>query len=133
LAVVVGASSASLFAARAEAANPGPATAAAGSALSVTAYVERYGRSPNYIATLFTQGYGTPGAGTVAPWTLVDFSVRYHPIAGLEVSMALNNAFNRMPPTDNSYYGNLSMPYNEFNYNVYGRQCYLSATYKMGQ
>jgi iron complex outermembrane receptor protein len=99
--------------------------------VSVTAYVERYGRSPNYVATLFSQGYATPGAGTVAPWTLVDFSVRYHPIEGLEVSVALNNAFNRMPPTDNSYYGNLSMPYDEFNYNVYGRQYYLTATYKM--
>ena len=98
-----------------------------------TAYVERYGRSPNYLATIFPQGYATPGASTVAPWTLVDFSVNYRPIPGLEVTLALNNAFNRMPPTDNSYYGNLSMPYDEFNYNVYGREYYLTATYKMGK
>ncbi len=99
----------------------------------ITAYVERYGRTGNYLSTIFPAGYATPGAGTVAPWTLVDFSVRYQPIPGLEVSFAVNNAFNRMPPTDNSYYGNLNMPYDEFDYNVYGREYYLTATYKMGK
>jgi iron complex outermembrane receptor protein len=101
--------------------------------LSVTAYVERYGMSPNYIATLFPEGYASPGAGRLAPWTLADFSASYRPIPGLEVTLALNNAFNRMPPTDSSVYGNQNLPYNEFNYNVYGRQYYLTATYKMGK
>ena len=101
--------------------------------VGITAYVERYGRTGNYVAGLFPAGYGTPGAGTVAPWTLVDFSVRYQPIPGLEVALAVNNAFNRMPPTDNSFYGNQPMPYDEFDYNVYGREYYLTASYKMGK
>jgi iron complex outermembrane receptor protein len=103
--------------------------------ISITAYVERYGMSPNNIATLFPEGYASPGAGRVPPWTLADFSASYHPeqIPGLEVTLALNNAFNRMPPTDNSFYGNQNLPYDEFNYNVYGRQYYLTATYKMGK
>jgi outer membrane receptor protein involved in Fe transport len=67
------------------------------------------------------------------PWALVDFSVRYEPIAGLQVSLALNNAFNRMPPVDHSYYGNSSTPYNELNYNVYGRVYYFAATYRVGK
>ncbi len=84
--------------------------------ISVTAYVEHYGRSPNYISQLVPEGYGQPGAGTVAPWTLVDFSVRYQPVKSVEVSVALNNAFNRMPPADHSFPGDNNQPYNETNY-----------------
>jgi iron complex outermembrane receptor protein len=102
-------------------------------AISVTAYVEHYGRSPNYISQLVPEGYSQPGAGTVAPWTVADFSARYKLIDGLEVSVALNNAFNRMPPADHSFPGTQNQPYNETNYNVYGREYYLTATYKIGK
>jgi hypothetical protein len=39
-----------------------------------------------------------------------------------------------MPPADRSQTGNANyQPYNELNYNVYGRSYFLTATYKMGQ
>jgi hypothetical protein len=43
----------------------------------------------------------------------------------------MNNVFNRMPPDDHSYQGTYNQPYNIFNYNVYGREYYLTATYKL--
>jgi outer membrane receptor protein involved in Fe transport len=100
-------------------------------ALSVTAYVERYGRSPNYISQLVPEGYSQPGAATVSPWTLADFSADYKIIDGLDVTLALNNAFDRMPPADHSVPGNQTGPYNQNNYNVYGREYYLTVTYKL--
>ena len=98
--------------------------------VSVTLYVERYGRSPNYISTTEPDGYALPGAGTVAPWTLVDLSVSYKPVKSIELTLAANNLFNRMPPTDNSFLGTESQPYDIFNYNVYGRTMYMSVVYK---
>ena len=101
--------------------------------LSATAYVEHYGRSPNFISQEVPEGYSQPGAGTVGVWTLMDLSVAYHPIPTLELSLAMNNVFNRMPPDDHSYQGDYNQPYNVTNYNVYGREYYLTATYKMGR
>jgi iron complex outermembrane recepter protein len=101
--------------------------------ISITAYVERYGRSPNYISEEIPEGYGQPGAGTVAPWTLVDLSIRYQPLTSLVVSFAVNNAANSMPPADHSQPGTTNQPYDELNYNVYGREYYLTATYKLGR
>jgi iron complex outermembrane receptor protein len=99
--------------------------------VSATAYVEHYGRSPNYISQEVPEGYSQPGAGTVGVWTLMDLSVAYHPIRTLELSLAMNNVFNRMPPDDHSFQGTYNQPYNVSNYNVYGREYYLTATYKM--
>jgi outer membrane receptor protein involved in Fe transport len=102
--------------------------------LSATVYVERYGRSPNYISQLIPEGYGQPGAGTISPWTLVNLSLRYTPIKSLELSANVDNVANRMPPADHSQPGNGDyQPYNQFDYNVYGREYYLTATYKLGQ
>jgi len=102
--------------------------------VSITAYVERYGRSPNYVSGLIPEGYGQPGAGTVGAWTLLDLSIRYKPISSLELSLALNNVANSMPPADHSQTGNDNyQPYNELNYNVYGREYYLGVTYKPGK
>jgi iron complex outermembrane recepter protein len=98
--------------------------------VSITAYVERYGESPNYISEEVPEGYTQPGAGNVGAWTLADFSVRYRPVKTLEVSVAINNAFNTMPPADHSQPGITNQPYNEFNYNVYGREFFLQLTYK---
>lgn len=97
--------------------------------VSSTLYVERYGRTPNYLATLEPDGYGTAGAGTLPSWTLCNFSASYQPISALTVTLALNNVFNKMPPMDTSYPGSNNQPYDEFDYNVYGRTFYLSAHY----
>jgi iron complex outermembrane recepter protein len=101
--------------------------------VSVTAYVEHYGRTPNFISTEVPEGYSQPGAGTVAVWTLMDLSVEYSPIPDLDLSLAMNNVFNRMPPDDHSYQGTSNQPYNVENYNVYGREYYFTATYKVGR
>jgi iron complex outermembrane recepter protein len=58
--------------------------------------------------------------------------VRYHPLKSLELSVAINNAFNKMPPADHTQPGITNQPYNEFNYNVYGREFFLQFTYKGG-
>jgi iron complex outermembrane receptor protein len=101
--------------------------------LSATLYVERYGRTPNDLATTQPAGYATKGAGTLAPWTLCDLSLSYKPLSKVELIFSMNNVFNRMPPVDHSYPGTSNQPYNEFDYNVYGRTFYLTANYNLGK
>lgn len=100
-------------------------------AWSSTAYVIRYGGSPNFLAQ--TNGYGTPGAFSLSPWTLYNFSVKYLWNSSLQVRLNVNNAFNAMPPPDHSFPGIYNQPYNVFNYNVYGRSYLIEATYKFGK
>jgi iron complex outermembrane recepter protein len=97
---------------------------------SSTIYANRYGRSPNFLAA--NNGYGTPGAGTVAPWTLCNVSVSYRSQSNVQVRLTTDNVFNAMPPPDHSYPGIYNQPYNTENYNVYGRSYLLEATYKFG-
>lgn len=97
--------------------------------VGVTAYVERYGTTPNYLAQQVPDGYSQAGAADIPAWILADFSVRYQPIDALELSLAINNAFNAMPPIDHSNPGTTNVPYNNLNYNVYGREFFLGATY----
>jgi outer membrane receptor protein involved in Fe transport len=99
--------------------------------LSATYYVERYGHTPNYLATIY--GYGTPGAGTLATLTLSNISARYHVTSAFVVSAAVQNLFNSMPPVDRSYPGTETQPYDEFDYSVYGRTYYVQGTYKFGK
>jgi iron complex outermembrane receptor protein len=101
--------------------------------LGITGYVERYGRTPNFIATESSEGYQTPGAARLGVWTLANFSARYQIIDGLTISGNIVNAFNKMPPVDNSYPGTSNTPYNIFNYNPYGRSYFVEANYKFGK
>ena len=89
------------------------------------------GATPNFIATQV--GYGAPGAGTLAPWTLYNFSARYQVTHQLELSFLVDNVFNKMPPFDNSYFGYLDQPYNSLNYNNLGRSYFVGASYKFGK
>ncbi len=99
--------------------------------LRATYYVERYGRTPNYLATI--NGYGTPGAGTLATLALSTVSARYQVTSSLEVIASVQNLFNTMPPVDHSYPGTETQPYDELDYSVYGRTYYVEATYKVGK
>jgi outer membrane receptor protein involved in Fe transport len=101
--------------------------------LGVTGYVERYGRTPNNVAQLSAQGYAQPNAGEVGTWTLANFSANYKLPFGLTVYGNLVNAFNKMPPFDGSFSGSSSLPYNQQNYNPYGRAFFLGANYKFGK
>ena len=98
---------------------------------SSTLYVDRLGGTPNYVATV--DGYGAPGAGTLSPWTNTNLGARYQWTNELQFSVNVRNLFNSMPPTDSSYPGTTSMPYNIYNYNVYGRSYYLGMVYQLGK
>jgi outer membrane receptor protein involved in Fe transport len=95
-----------------------------------TVYVERYGRTPNNQATLQVEGYATPGAATLPPWTITNWSAQYEVLRGLTLGANINNVFNRSPPFDSTYTGIDNQPYNIFNYNDYGRSYFIGATYK---
>ncbi|WP_243039197.1 TonB-dependent receptor domain-containing protein [Dyella sedimenti] len=96
-----------------------------------TLYVNRYGKSPNYLAQ--NNGYDYPGAGTLAPWIRYNASVSFQPVPSLQLALQVNNLFNTMPPKDGSYPGTSGAPYNSSNYDVYGRAYYLQATYRFGE
>jgi len=94
-----------------------------------TVYVAWYGRTPNYLATLY--GYGTPGAGTVWPWTVAIVTLRYHWTPALLLSVTADNILNAMPPADHSYPGSSNAPYDGEDYNVYGRSYFLEIKYQL--
>ncbi|MBB5359867.1 outer membrane receptor protein involved in Fe transport [Rhodanobacter sp. ANJX3] len=98
---------------------------------SSTVYVNRYGRTPNYLAQL-NDNYTAKGAGKLGAWILWNASVTYTPVKNLDLSLLVNNVFNKMPPVDHSYPGLTAQPYNTLDYNVYGRAMFLEANYKFG-
>lgn len=101
---------------------------------SATLYATRYGKSPNYLATLdLATPYQKPGEGTLPAWVVYNASVSYSPMASLKLSFVVDNLFDTMPPADNSYPGTSSAPYNQQNYNVFGRTFFLEANYKFGK
>jgi outer membrane receptor for ferrienterochelin and colicin len=95
---------------------------------SSTVYINRNGASPNYAATL-----NDPGAGTLHPWIITNLTTRYQWTHQLELSLSVLNAFGVMPPQDHTYPGTTSVPYNVFNYNVYGTSYYARVTYQFGK
>jgi iron complex outermembrane recepter protein len=98
---------------------------------STTVYAFRTGRSPNNLATI--NGYGTPGAGTLPPWAVCNFNLRYSWRDSLKFSFTVDNVFDRMPPADHTYTGDDNHPYNDANYNVYGRAYYFEVSYPSGR
>lgn len=101
------------------------------SAWTSTAYWHRYGSTPNYAAT--NGGSNTPGAGSVAPWIVWNWSLNYSPsrIKGLDLSLMINNLMNKMPPRDPGFYTNFPY-YNGSNYNPYGREFMVQADWRFG-
>jgi len=95
---------------------------------SSTLYGHRYSPTPNY--TALVDGAGYPGAGRVAPWITWNWSLTYTPIKGLDLSLLVNNVFNKMPPNDPTF---SSFPYyNVQNYNAYGREIMAQVDWKFG-
>lgn len=99
---------------------------------SSTVYVNNVGRSPNYAAGLFPEGYATPGAADLPPWTLCNFELGYQLTPRLQAIATVTNVFNTMPPVDHSWPGIYSQPFNIFNYNNYGTAYRLEVRYGMG-
>ncbi|MEI6457534.1 MAG: TonB-dependent receptor [Pseudomonadota bacterium] len=100
-------------------------------ALSSTVYFTRNGRTPNNLAGLYAEGYATPGAGTLSPWTLVNVSARYAISPRLEITGTIINIANTMPPVDKTYNGLTNQPYNIFNFNPYGRSFRMEAKWSL--
>ncbi len=95
--------------------------------LSSTFYVEHYGRSANYLATI--NGWGAEGSAYLPTWTLANWSVGYEQ-SGFGATFAINNVFNKQPPVDHSYDGIQNQPYNELLYTALGRSYYIEVGYK---
>jgi len=101
---------------------------------SGTLYATRYGRSPNYLASIdVATPYQRAGEGTLPAWVIYNASVSYNPISNLKLSAVVDNLLNTMPPRDNSYPGTSSAPYNKENYNIFGRTFFLEANYKFSK
>ena len=98
---------------------------------STTLYANRQGSTPNY-AAFRADNYTATGAGKLAPWIRWNASFTFSPTKDLGLSLLVNNMFNAMPPKDHTYPGTEGRPYDETNYNVYGRAIYLEANYKFG-
>lgn len=100
---------------------------------TTTLYGTRYGKTPNYNAQIY--GYGTPGAGAVAPWMLYSGSLAYNITPDMSISAIVHNIKDSMPPSDasaNATPGLSSPYYNQFNYNPYGRQYWIEFDWKFG-
>jgi outer membrane receptor protein involved in Fe transport len=98
---------------------------------STTAYIERYGQTPNFVSQQTIAGYATRGAARLPPWTIANWSAEYEVLQGLSVNANINNLFNRSPPFDGSYRGIDNQPYNVLNYNDYGREYFVGFVYKL--
>ena len=99
----------------------------------VTAYVERYGRTPNYASQQDpVLGYAAPGGGRLPTWTVANLSAKYEVLPGLTLSASAENIFDKLPPIDYSTPGIYTQPFNVQNFNNYGRSYFLEASYKFG-
>lgn len=97
---------------------------------SVTAYVNRIGKQPNYRARV-TNDFSATNAGTLAPWILYNMSVNYQALPNLELALLVNNLRNSMPE-DRSYPGTSGAPYDAYNTNPFGRAIYAEIRYAFG-
>ena len=99
---------------------------------NTVAYANWFSQTPNYAATIADTGYATNRAGKLPSHITWNLSLGYHPIPQVELSFLVNNLFNKMPPQDGSYPGTVGSPYNDYNFDVYGRAIYLEARYTFG-
>jgi outer membrane receptor protein involved in Fe transport len=100
---------------------------------SATWYVNWFSETPNYAATNSPLGYDAANARKLGSYATNNVSASYKLFDGMEVSLMVNNVFNRMPPYDFSYLGSSGAPYNSYNFDVYGRAYYLEMRYAFGK
>lgn len=97
-------------------------------------YANWIGKTPNYTAANSGAGdYSAAGSGKLPSFTLINASASVQVIDGLDLSVMVSNVFNRMPPSDRSYPATSGAPYNDQNYNVYGRQFLFEMHYSFGK
>ncbi len=100
---------------------------------SSTLYANRVGKSPNYLATSYIEGYATPGAADLPPQTLANLEVGYKLTPHAELTGTVVNLFNTMPPTDHTYPGTTAQPFNIYNYSNFGTSYRLELRYSSGK
>ena len=88
-----------------------------------------YGRSPTYLVQANNE-YTAEGIGKLPAWRVENANVTYNPLKLLGLSLQVNNLFDKMPPIDHSYLGTIGQPYNQDNYNTFGRSKFLEANCK---
>ncbi len=99
---------------------------------TTTLYANWLDRTPNYAAATSSAGYDAPLAGKLGSYTTFNLSLTWNAFKGLDLSLMANNLFNRMPPADHTYPGSSSAPYNDGNFDVYGRAVYAELHYAFG-
>ena len=72
-------------------------------------------------------------AGRLPAFTTFNASAAYEVIDGLELSVMVNNLFNRMPPNDPYYPASSGAPYNSYNFNPYGREIMFELHWAFGK
>ncbi len=98
-----------------------------------TVYANWRDKTPNYRAWISTTGYDAPLAGKLGSTTTYNWSLAYNPTPGIDLSLMVNNVFDKMPPYDATYSGSSGAPFNSYNFDVYGRAIYLEMRYNFGQ
>lgn len=101
--------------------------------LTSTLYANWIDKTPNYIASISSNGYAANNAGKLPSFTTYNLSVTYNAFPGMDLSLMVNNLFNKMPPYDAGYPGSSGAPYNSYNFDVYGRAVYLEMRYAFGK
>jgi iron complex outermembrane receptor protein len=98
---------------------------------SATLFGMRFGKTPNCAAQQCGGVYEPALAGTLAPWMIYNASVGYS-VGAWKLALRINNLNNSMPPVDRTMPGNTNTPFNVGNYNPYGREVFLDATWRFG-
>ncbi|AKK67193.1 TonB-dependent receptor [Xanthomonas translucens pv. undulosa] len=100
---------------------------------AATWYASWFDKTPNYAASVNEERYAAPRAGRLPSHITHNASVTYTAFEGMELSLMVNNVFNKMPPLDASYSGGTSWAYNELNFDAFGRAYYLEMRYSFGK
>ena len=101
---------------------------------TTTLYFNYIGKTPNHLAYELN-GYGLTNSygaksGKWGSYTTYNLSLNYRAMDNLQLSLMVNNVFNKRPDGQTlSYSGTTGTPYNNSLYNVYGRAIYMEARY----
>jgi len=93
---------------------------------TTTAYANWTGKTPNFRARQLDAYTGT--AALLDQWTTYNLSMNYTFSDSFNASILVNNLTDEMPPFDGTFGGNTGAPYNESQYNVFGRSIFVEAT-----
>jgi iron complex outermembrane receptor protein len=105
---------------------------------TTTAYANRIGKTPNYLAySSESWDYVHPTgqkAGWWAPYATYNLSLNYEVDDNIRLSLLVNNVFDKTPAHQAANYpGTATTPFNNYLYNPYGRSMYVEMRYDFGR